>query len=93
MGGKWTVNDKEDIHAGVVCMDIVRIRFFLGELYGISCCACASAYVFACACICDIGYAFSYGKAKQKFCITAGPECKSCLQAKILSLMKRSMNQ
>jgi hypothetical protein len=38
-GGNWTVNDKEDIYSGVVRMDTVRIGFFLGELYGLSCCA------------------------------------------------------
>ena len=35
-------------------MDKVRIGFFLGELYGLSCCAC------------DIGNAFLYGKTKEK---------------------------
>jgi hypothetical protein len=35
-GGNWMVNDKEDIYAGVVKMDTVRIGFFLGELYGLS---------------------------------------------------------
>jgi hypothetical protein len=54
VGGIWTVNDKEDIYSGVVCMDTVRIGFFLGELYGLSCCAC------------DIGNAFLYGKTKEK---------------------------
>jgi hypothetical protein len=39
-GGNWTINDKEDIYSGVVRMDSVRIGFFLGELYGLSCCAC-----------------------------------------------------
>ena len=53
-GGNWTVNDKEDIYSGVVRMDTVRIGFFLGELYGLSCCAC------------DIGNAFLYGKTKEK---------------------------
>jgi hypothetical protein len=47
-GGNWTVNDKEDIYSGVIKMDTVRIGFFLGELYGLSCCAC------------DIGNAFLY---------------------------------
>jgi hypothetical protein len=47
-GGNWTVNDKEDIYSGVVRMDTVRIWFFLGELYGLSCCAS------------DIGNAFLY---------------------------------
>jgi hypothetical protein len=47
-GGNWTINDKEDIYSGVVRMDPVRIGFFLGELYGLSCCAC------------DIGNAFLY---------------------------------
>jgi hypothetical protein len=26
-GDNWTVNDKEDIYSGVVCMDTVRIGF------------------------------------------------------------------
>jgi hypothetical protein len=43
-------------------MDTVRIQFFLGEVYGLSCCAC------------DIGNAFLYGKTKEKVYITAGPE-------------------
>jgi hypothetical protein len=45
-----------------VRMDTVRIGFFLGELYGLSCCAC------------DIGKAFLYGKTKEKVYITSGPE-------------------
>jgi hypothetical protein len=54
-GGNWTVNDKEDIYSGVVvCMDTVRIGFFLGELYRLSCCAC------------DIRSEFLYGKTKKK---------------------------
>jgi hypothetical protein len=52
----------EDICSGVVRMDTVRIGFFLGELYGLSCCAC------------DIGNAFLYGKTKENVYITAGPE-------------------
>ena len=39
-GGNWTENEREDIYSGVVGMDNVRIGFFLGELYGLSCCAC-----------------------------------------------------
>jgi hypothetical protein len=56
VGGNWTVNDKEDIYSGVVGMDTVRIGFFLGELYGISCCAC------------DIrnDFFFLYGQTKEK---------------------------
>jgi hypothetical protein len=34
-GGNRTVNDKEDIYSGIVYMDIVRIGFFLGDLYGL----------------------------------------------------------
>jgi hypothetical protein len=45
-GSNWTVNNKEDIYSVVVRMDTVRIGVFLGELYGLSCCAC------------DIGSAF-----------------------------------
>jgi hypothetical protein len=48
--GNWTVNDKEDIYSGVVREDTVRIGVFLGELYGLLCCAC------------DMGNAFLYGK-------------------------------
>jgi hypothetical protein len=54
-GGNWTVNNKEDIYSGVVRMDTVRIGFFLGELYGLSCCACDIGNVF-----------FLYGKNKSK---------------------------
>jgi hypothetical protein len=61
-GGNWTINDKEDIYSGVVRMDTIRIEFFLGELYGLSCCAC------------EIGNAFLYGKTKDKVYITDGPE-------------------
>jgi hypothetical protein len=53
-GGNWTVNDKGDIYSGVVRMDTVRIGFFLGDLYGLSCCACG------------IENAFLYGKTKKK---------------------------
>jgi hypothetical protein len=62
VGGNWTVNEKEDIYSGVVRMDTVRIGFFLGELYGLSCCAR------------DIVYAFLYGKTKEKVYVTASPE-------------------
>jgi hypothetical protein len=75
-GGNWTVNDREDIHSGVVRMDTVRIGFFLGELYGISCCAC------------DIGNALLYGKTKEKVNITAGPEFEIKLHGKNLIIDK-----
>jgi hypothetical protein len=55
-------NDKKDIYSGVVKMDTVKIGFFLGQIYGISCCTC------------DIGNSFLYGKTKEKVYITAGPE-------------------
>jgi hypothetical protein len=70
-GGNWTVNDKEDIYSGVFRMDTVRIGFFLGELYGLSCCAC------------DNGNDFLYGKTKEKVYITSGPEFGANLQGKI----------
>jgi hypothetical protein len=75
-GGNWTVNDKEDIYSGVVRMDTVRIGFFLGELYGVSCCAC------------DIGNAFLHGKTKEKVYITAGPEFGLDLHGKSLIIGK-----
>jgi hypothetical protein len=53
-------------------MDTVRIGFFLGELYGLSCCAC------------DIGNVFLYGKTKEKVYITAGPEFGANLYGKNL---------
>jgi hypothetical protein len=75
-GGNWTVNDKEDIYPGVVRMDTVRIGFFLGELYGLSCCAC------------DIGNAFLCRKIKEKVYITAGPEFGVNLHGKNLIIDK-----
>jgi hypothetical protein len=39
-GGNWTVDDKEKVYSGVLRIDTVRIGFFLGDLYGHSCCAC-----------------------------------------------------
>jgi hypothetical protein len=74
--GNWKVNDKEDIYPGVVRMDTIRIGFFLGELYGLSCCAC------------DIGNAFLYGKTKEKVYLTAGPEFGSTLCGKNLIINK-----
>jgi hypothetical protein len=75
-GVNWTVNDKECIYSGVVCMDTVRIGVFLGELYGLSCCAC------------DIGNALLYGKTKEKVYITAGPEFGANLHGKNLLVDK-----
>jgi hypothetical protein len=69
-GGNWTVNDKEDIYSGFVRMDTEKIGFFLGELYGLSCCACG------------IGNAILYGKIREKVNITAGPEFGESLQDK-----------
>jgi hypothetical protein len=75
-GGNWTVNDKEDIYSGVIRMDIVRIAFFLGELYGLSCC------------VCDIVNAFLYRKTKGKVYITADPEFGENLHGKHLIMDK-----
>jgi hypothetical protein len=75
-GGNWTVNDKEDIYSGVVRMNTVRIGFFLGELYGLSCRAC------------DIGNAFLYGKTKKKVYINAVPEFGADLHGKNLTFNK-----
>jgi hypothetical protein len=72
--GNWTINEKEDIYSGVVRMDTVRIGFFLGELYGHSCCAC------------DIGNEFLYGKIKEKVYITAGTEFGVDLHGKNLMI-------
>jgi hypothetical protein len=76
-GGNCTVNAKEDIYSGVVRMDTVRIGFFLGELYGLSCCAY------------DIGNAFLYEKkAKDKVYITADTEFGAKLHGKNLMIDK-----
>jgi hypothetical protein len=75
-GGNQTVYDKEDLYSGVVRMDIVRIGFLLGELYGLSCCAC------------DIGNAFLYGKTKEKIYITTGSEFLPSLYGKNLLIDK-----
>jgi hypothetical protein len=57
-------------------MDTVRIRFFLRELYGLSCCAC------------DIENAFLYGKTKVKVYINAGPEFGASSYGKNLMIDK-----
>jgi Reverse transcriptase (RNA-dependent DNA polymerase) len=75
-GGNWTDNEKEDINSGVVPMDTVRIGFFVGELYGISCFAC------------DIGNVFLYGKTNEKVYNTAGPEFGTALCGKNLIINK-----
>jgi hypothetical protein len=75
-GCNWTVNEKEDIYSGAVRVDYVRIGFFLGELYGLSCCAC------------DIGNAFLYGKTKEKVYIIAGPEFGAKIHGKNLIVDK-----
>jgi hypothetical protein len=54
----------------------VRIGFFLGELYGLCCCAC------------DIGNDFLYGTTKKKVYITAGPEFGATLCGKNLIINK-----
>jgi hypothetical protein len=53
-------------------MNTVRIGFFLGELYGLSCCAC------------DIGNDFLNVKTKEKVYTTAGPEFGANLHRKNL---------
>jgi hypothetical protein len=67
-----TLNEKEDIYSGVVRMDTVRIGFFLGEHYELSCCAC------------DIGNRFLYGKTKEKVYMTAGYEFGATFHGKNL---------
>jgi hypothetical protein len=57
-------------------MDTVRIKFFLGELYGLSCC------------VCDIINACLYGNTKEKVNITAGPEFGEILQGKYFKVDK-----
>jgi hypothetical protein len=57
-------------------MDTLRIGFFLGELYGLSCCAC------------DIVNAFLYRKTKEKVYIISGPEFGATLYGKNLIIDK-----
>jgi Reverse transcriptase (RNA-dependent DNA polymerase) len=57
-------------------MDTVRIEFFLGESYGLSCC------------VCDVENDFLYGKTKEKVYITAGPEFGATLCGKNLIINK-----
>jgi hypothetical protein len=52
-------------------MNTVRIGFFLGELFGLSCCTC------------DIVNTFFYGKTKEKVYITADTELGAYLKSKI----------
>jgi hypothetical protein len=67
---------KKDIFSGVFRMDTVKIGFFLGELYGLSCFAC------------DIGNAFLYVKTKEKVHITSVPEFGVDLHGKNLIIDK-----
>jgi hypothetical protein len=57
-------------------METIRIEFFLGELYELSCCAC------------DIGNSFLNGKTKEKVHITAGPEFGTTLYGRNLIINK-----
>jgi hypothetical protein len=75
-GCNGIVTDKEYNYSGVVRMDAVRIRFFLGELYGLSWCAC------------HIGNAILYGKTKEKLYKSAGPEFGVDLHGKDLIIYK-----
>jgi hypothetical protein len=52
------------------------LGFFLGDLYGLSCC------------VCDFGNAFLHGKTKDKVYITAGPEFGVYLYGKNLIIDK-----
>jgi hypothetical protein len=61
-------------------MDTVGIGIFLGELYGLSCCAF------------DIGNAFLYGKANETVYITADPEFGVDLHGKNLLLINLCMD-
>jgi hypothetical protein len=61
---------------GMSTWNSVRIQFFLGELYGFSCCAC------------DIRNIFLYGKTKEKVYITSGPELGASLYVKKLIIDK-----
>jgi hypothetical protein len=51
---------------------ILRIGFFLGELYGLSCC------------VCDIDNVFLYVKTREKVYTTAGPKFGSTQYGKNL---------
>jgi hypothetical protein len=53
LGGNCTINYKDNIYSGVICMGNVRIRVFLRTTVWTLCCAC------------DIGYACLYGKQKK----------------------------
>jgi hypothetical protein len=75
-GANWTVNDNEDVHSVVFRMNNVRIRFYLSELYELSCCAC------------DIGNAFFYGITKEKVNLTTGPEFGANLHGKNIIIDK-----
>ena len=61
-GGNQTEEDKEDLFAGVVAMDTVRLAFVLSAMNGLHCCAA------------DIGNAYLYGLTKEKVFVRAGSE-------------------
>jgi Reverse transcriptase (RNA-dependent DNA polymerase) len=79
-GGNWTLMIKKtSIYSSVLLVDTIRIGFFLGELYGFSCCTC------------DIRNAFLYGKTKEKVYMTAGPEFGTDLHGKSLIIDKYNL--
>jgi hypothetical protein len=70
------INEKEYIYSGVLHKSTLRIGFSLGELYRLSCC------------VCEIGSAFSFGKTKEKVCVTFCTEFGAILHGKILIIDK-----
>jgi hypothetical protein len=75
-GSNWAVNDKEGIYSEVICMDTARIKFFLEELYVLSCCAC------------NIRDVFLYVKTKEKVYTTSIYESGASLHGKCLRIDK-----
>ena len=71
-GGHMTNPPIEDVYAGVVGMNTVRLAFAVGAMQGLDVCAA------------DISTAFLYGKTKEKLYIVAGPEFGPELEGKKL---------
>ena len=75
-GGNWSDVPKEDCYSGVVGIEAIRLGFFMGELFGLTCVAG------------DVGNAYLNAHTKEKVYLVAGPEFGKELEGRILLVEK-----
>ena len=75
-GGNWSDVPKEDCYSGVAGIEAIRLGFFMGELFGLTCVAG------------DVGNAYLNAKTKEKVYLVAGPEFGDGLEGRILVIDK-----